>query len=290
MEDERRRSRVIRYAEGTMARGPSAVSATARALTALVCGACGSAFSAGGGDASTGDAAVDAPPDSGVDTGADAAPPGDAEAGTMDFCAGMHAFCDDFDHGLLSDKWKPDSPCAIGVLDPTHYVSSPNSLLSAVTATSGCVRSRATVPPFQVMRCDFELRVDVLAPMYLEVFRLVVRSATVDYYQVAVGFDPTQMPVGLLSEDLPKGDAAPSSRGLPVAFDATLLGKWFHAHLSIDLNNGTATASLGGVDTSLTLQYAPAPPPTGLEIRAGASTAAAVKLSVNHDNVICDGQ
>jgi hypothetical protein len=259
----------------------------------LLSAACGSAFTATGGDASTSDAST---MDAGVEASADSPlfndgptsmDGGAGEGGGSSPCGAAHLFCDDFDHGPLSNKWAVDGPCSANNLDPSTSVSPPNSMLALPQSTGTCQRMTAVLTVAPKVRCDLDLDISLLPVKYVEVFRFAMKTAVV-YYQVALGFDMANPSPADISEDEGLVDGGGSSDNMSFAFDPGLVGKWVHARLLLDLSNRMATAVVAGVSQGLALTFAPVDPIQTLEIRAGASGVGTGTIAVHFDNVYCD--
>ena len=262
-------------------------------LPLLLSAACGSAFTAAGGDASTNDASVgDASVEASLDSPAfPDSPPTDGsggEGGMGSPCGESHVFCDDFDHGPLSAKWKVDGPCAADNLDPSTWVSSPASMLAQPPSAGACQRMYVSLAAAQRLRCDFELDISLLPSKYVEVFRFAVTSQTVPYYQVAIGFDMTNPLPAVISEDASLVDGGNPNQGARFAFPMNQVGNWVHARLSLDLQGRSATAITGNTSQNLMLAFAPLDAAQSLQIRAGASGAGTGTIAVHFDNLYCD--
>jgi hypothetical protein len=175
------------------------------------------------------------------------------------------------------------------MLDGKTFVSPPQSLLSQVSgAGPNCSTLAASLPVRPHVHCAFDLRVDTAPQSYMDFFVFVIYAPGIEYYEVALAFDPLHV---VAKEAQVETDGGYVLRTTPVPPPAAPFSQWNHVVLDVDLNAGRATASVGGgSDGVLTLQYAPTQAAaTGFGIHVGIPYATTPYLAaVRDDNLVCD--
>jgi hypothetical protein len=225
--------------------------------------------------------------------------PADAIAEASSPCVAPHTFCDDFDQGALGARWSSEtSDAGYLSLDPSTWVSPPNSLLAFVGPNR---QANITVVGLSKIfagsargaHCEWDLMVDALSSTEeVEVFNFAIASATGDFagYNLSVH----------LRSDLTKFIEffGPGDGGAPggSVHELASLPTRTWSHVVVDLSFPGGSTSAGSA--AISLNFAP---PTQLPLTpplANLSQTLAMGVSgaysgtqvwtVHDDNVFCD--